>query len=70
VMIKIAHFQRYNTHTEQSVAIMTNLFLTYLSTTVIITFLMQANVFSISFKSVISYFIKDASLLENLGKLT
>ena len=63
IMVSIAKFQRYTTHTEQSVAIMTNLLITYISTTVLITFLMQANVFKISFKSIIKNFIQDQSLL-------
>lgn len=68
-MIYIAKFQRYTTHTEQSVAIMTNLLITYMSTTVMITFLMQANVFKISFKSIISHLIKDKTLLDNLSQM-
>ncbi len=67
VMVFIAKFQKYTTHTEQSVAIMTNLLITYISTTVLITFLMQANVFKISFKSIIKNFIQDQSLLNNLA---
>ena len=70
IMISIAKFQRYTTHTEQSVAIMTNLLITYISTTVLITFLMQANVFKISFKSIIRNFIQDQALLQNLGQMT
>lgn len=70
VMVFIAKFQKYTTHTEQSVAIMTNLLITYISTTVLITFLMQANVFKISFKSIIKNFIQDQSLLNNLASLT
>ena len=69
-MVFIAKFQKYTTHTEQSVAIMTNLLITYISTTVLITFLMQANVFKISFKSIIKNFIQDQSLLNNLASLT
>lgn len=67
VMVFIAKFQKYTTYTEQSVAIMTNLLITYISTTVLITFLMQANVFKISFKSIIKNFIQDQSLLNNLA---
>lgn len=70
VMVFIAKFQKYTTHTEQSVAIMTNLLITYISTTVLITFLMQANVFKISFKSIIKNFIQDQNLLNNLASLT
>lgn len=70
IMINIAKFQRYTDHTSQSVAIMTNLLITYISTTVLITFLMQANVFHISFKSFIKNFIQDKSLLDNLSNLT
>lgn len=70
IMIRIAKFQRYTGHTEQSVAIMTNLLITYISTTVLITFLMQANVFNISFKSFIHNFLNDDKLKINLSKLT
>lgn len=70
IMVFIAKFQRYTTYTEQSVGIMTNLLITYLCTTVLITFLLQANVFKISFKSFISHLIKDKDLLDNLSKLT
>lgn len=69
IMIFIAKFQKYSTHTEQSVAIMTNLLITYVSTTVLITFLMQANVFKISFKSIIKGFITDPTLLDNLSQI-
>lgn len=69
IMVFIAKFQKYSTHTEQSVAIMTNLLITYVSTTVLITFLMQANVFQISFKSIIKGFIADPNLLNNLSQI-
>jgi hypothetical protein len=68
-MIEIAKFQRYTTATEQSVAIMTNLLITYATTTALITFLMQANVFSISFKSIIGHFITDPTLKINLSTI-
>lgn len=68
-MIEIAKFQRYTTATEQSVAIMTNLLITYVTTTALITFLMQANVFSISFKSIIGHFVTDATLKQNLSTI-
>lgn len=67
LMVFIAKFQKYTSHTEQSVAIMTNLLITYISTTVLITFLIQANVFQISFKSFIGKLIKDQQLLNNLS---
>lgn len=70
IMVLIGKFQRYTSHTEQSVTIMTNLLIAYLSTTVLITFFMQANVFSISFKSIIKNFISDADLLNNLSKIS
>lgn len=40
-MIRIAHFQRYKHHTQLSTNIMTNLFIIYISTTVMITFLVN-----------------------------
>lgn len=39
IVIGLAKFQRYSNHTEQSVTMMTNLMITYISTTVLITFL-------------------------------
>ena len=39
IVIKIAKFQRYKTHTDQSKDIIQNLFLTYTTTTVLITLL-------------------------------
>lgn len=70
IMILIAKFQKYTSHTEQSVAIMTNLLITYISTTVLITFLIQANVFQISFKSFIRSLISDKNLLNNLSLIS
>ena len=70
IMILIAKFQKYTSHTEQSVAIMTNLLITYISTTVLITFLIQANVFQISFKSVMKSLISDKDLLLNLSLIS
>ncbi len=46
LVIRLAKFQRYKTHTDQSRDIIQNLFLTYLSTTVLITFLVQILLFS------------------------
>ena len=39
IVIKIAKFQMYKTHTDQSKDIIQNLFLTYTTTTVLITLL-------------------------------
>ena len=39
VVVFLAKFQRYKSHTDQSKDIIQNLFLTYLCTTVLITFL-------------------------------
>ena len=70
LMIHIAKFLRYTCYTEQSVAITNNLFITYVTTTVLITFLLQANIFQISFKSFIRHFASlHKSLLDNLGSL-
>jgi hypothetical protein len=58
VVDKLANFQRYRTSAEKSLTKMTNLFIMDMLTTTIITFLMQANIFSLSvmgfLKSIIS----------------
>jgi hypothetical protein len=41
IVISLAKFQRYKEHTEQSVDIISNLFYTYIFTTVLITFLVN-----------------------------
>ena len=46
IVIKLAHFQRYKSYTEQSGDIMKNLFYTYVSTTVLITLLVPSLLFS------------------------
>ena len=48
IVYALGEFQRYGTRAEQSVTIMTNLFIMEFLTTTLITFLMQANVFSLS----------------------
>ena len=68
-MLGIARFQRYTNHTEQSVTMMTNLLITYISTTVLITFLMQANVFNISFKSTMSKLTTNSYIISNLESM-
>ena len=75
-MIKLAKFQRYTNHSDQSVTIMTNLLISYISTTVLITFLvffpliqMQANVFSISFKSFMLRITSDKTIARNVATL-
>lgn len=65
----LAKFQRYSSFNQQSSSLITNLFLTYTFTTFVITFLLQANVLSISFKMVISRFVSDPYLLKNVGLL-
>lgn len=69
IVIWLAKFQRYRTHTDQSVDIIKNLFITYLCTTVLITFLLQAKTFGISFKNFISVFVNNGSLNDNLKSL-
>lgn len=69
VMVGIAKFQRYTDHTEQSVTITTNLFLTYISTTVLITFLMQAYIFKISFKSLVLKLTSNTYIVDNLNSM-
>lgn len=46
-----------------------NLFYTYLCTTALITFLLQARVFGVSFKYLLSYFINNSYLVNNLESL-
>ena len=43
-VIFLAKFQRYKSHTDQSKDIIKNLFLTYISTTFLIIFLLQAQI--------------------------
>ena len=49
---------------------MTNLMVTYICTTVLITFLLQANIFGVSFKKFVQMFVRDNELLKNAGTLT
>jgi hypothetical protein len=48
---------------------MTNLFIIYITTTVMITFLMQANIFGISFKNIVEFFITNDDLKNNLASV-
>lgn len=50
LVIFIAKFQRYKEHTEQSIDIVKNLVIIYTITTVVIGFLLQADLFGIKFK--------------------
>lgn len=70
VVVFLAKFQRYKSHTEQSKDITQNLFITYICTTVLITILLQAVLGNISFKTLISYFISNDYLTENLSALS
>lgn len=69
IVISLAKFQKYKEQTEQSLCITRNLFLTYLSTTVLITLLLQAQLFGFSFKQLIGNMIKSDYLAENLSLL-
>lgn len=70
VVVFLAKFQRYKSHSEQSKDITQNLFITYICTTVLITILLQAVLGNISFKTLISYFINNDYLTENLSALS
>lgn len=48
VMVKIAQFQRYKNHTQLSTNIMTNLFVIYISSTFMITFLVRILIFAVA----------------------
>lgn len=65
----LGKFQRHKSHTDQSKDITTNLLMTYLCTTVLITFLLQANIGSISFKSFVSFFVSNSYLSSNIDSL-
>lgn len=69
VVIYLAKFQKYKSHTEQSKDITQNLFFTYICTTVVITFLLQAKIGNISFKDLISYFVNSSYLTDNIKSL-
>ena len=69
IVVKIAKFQRYTDHTEQSVTIMTNLLVTYLTTSVVISFLMQAKVFGISFMGFILSITNDSTMISNINSM-
>lgn len=70
LVIFIAKFQRYKEHTEQSIDIMKNLVIIYIITTVVIGFLLQANLFGIEFKNVIPDLINDSTLQTNAALLS
>ena len=69
IVIAIAKFQRYKNHTELATNIMTNLLIIYICTTVLITFLLQANIFGISFKKAVKFLISDNDFLANLEEM-
>lgn len=70
IVIAIAKFQRYKDHTQTATNVMTNLMITYICTTVLITFLLQANIFGLSFKRVVKIFTSNASMISNAESLT
>lgn len=65
----LAKFQRYESFGQQASSLIVNLFVTYTFTTFVITFLLQANILTISFKSIIKGFISNADLLNNVSLL-
>lgn len=65
LVIFIAKFQRYKEHTEQSIDIIKNLVIIYIITTVVIGFLLQADLFGIKFKNIIPDLINNASMKMN-----
>ena len=70
LVIFIAKFQRYKEHTEQSIDIMKNLVIIYIITTVVIGFLLQAELFGIKFKMIIPLLLQSASMKQNASLLT
>lgn len=66
----LAKFQRYESQNQQVSSLIVNLFLTYTFTTFVITFLLQANLFKISFKTIINGFISSDYLRKNSAALT
>ena len=69
LVIAIAKFQRYKEQTQQSIDIVKNLVILYIMTTVVIGFLLQANLFGIDFKFLIPNFIKNKTLIFNASML-
>lgn len=65
----IAKFQRYKEQTQQSMDIVKNLVILYIITTVIIGFLLQAQLFGIQFKNIIPRLIGNQTLLDNANQL-
>jgi hypothetical protein len=69
IVVALARFQRYHGHTEQSIGIMRSLFYTYVCTTTLITVLLQADIFGLSFKQIILSFTSNDYLTDNGGML-
>ncbi len=70
LVIFIAKFQRYKEHTEQSIDIMKNLVIIYIITTVVIGFLLQADLFGIKFKQIIPQLVNNVTMKMNATLLT
>lgn len=66
----LARFQRYESFNQQVSSLIVNLFLTYTFTTFFITFLLKANIYGVSFKTIITNFVTDAYLLSNAASIT
>lgn len=69
IVLALAIFQRYKSNTEQVLDMTINLFVVYTCTTVLILFLLQANIFTISFKGLIRQFIGSGQLNDNASTL-
>ena len=70
LVIFIAKFQRYKGHTQQSIDIIKNLVIIYIMTTVVIGFLLQADLFGIKFKTIIPELANNVTMKMNAALLT
>lgn len=70
IVYALASLQRYSTRAEQSVTVMTNLFIMNFLTTTLITFLMQANIFSLSIMSFLNRMVTSAELKNNISSMS
>ncbi len=65
----LSKFMRYKTHTEQSIEMTKNLFLTYFFSTVFITIFMQARFDSFAPKDLVKYISSSETILMNLKEM-
>lgn len=66
IVYALASLQRYTTRAEQSVTVMTNLFIMNFLTTTLITFLMQADIFSLSVMKFLDKMVSSPDLKNNI----